>query len=312
MAVTSFVLSLLLWSFLPRAATNRIYASIAPVFFKHIPANDPRHARNWRIVFTVVVLSYLAYSVVQVERGLPQNFYRILGLSPNTFDPKALKANYRALSLTFHPDKNPGFNDHYVLIRKAYDVLKDPVSKSVYDRLGLEVLEGCATCKTWKSFLYKSLTPTVLYYAATSFFLAVYSFLGQDKFGSFWRVVALSATATIELMLVVKPVDIFASTLAPWRTTRERIAILHQLFVVVSIAVGQIGPVWFPPEEEVAVRLLADAENLSVLALGEARTEFADALTPYAASREALQRVVSDAEKTVLAAQLKDAAAQAE
>jgi hypothetical protein len=41
----------------------------------------------------------------QVDLSMPMNFYGALRLSPYTFKTRDLKANYRELSLQYHPDK---------------------------------------------------------------------------------------------------------------------------------------------------------------------------------------------------------------
>ncbi|KAI8611285.1 hypothetical protein BC830DRAFT_1141818 [Chytriomyces sp. MP71] len=278
----SFVQSLLLWAFLPRVATNWIMQYfVTPTFFKGLHPNDPRHRRNWCLTFTAVVVGYLAYTVVQVERDLPANFYALFGLTPSTFNTKVLKANYRSLSLAFHPDKNPGFHEKYILIRKAYDVLKDPLLKSAYDKFGMSVVEQCSGCKTERDFLVKGLYSAVYFYLGTAGFMTLYNLLGSGGFGAYWRYWSLFAIFTFEMNLLVSASDSLAWIVAPWRTTADRIAILHQLFVVASIAVGQLGPVWFPSEQQVYEARLAELEQLSMMNFSEAQGAFARLFAPF-------------------------------
>mgnify|MGYP006304554173 CR=1 FL=1 len=64
-----------------------------------------------------------------------KNHYQTLGLTRNASHAEIKKA-YRTLAMKFHPDKN--INDDYYdnmfkEIKKAYDVLSDPIQKQRYD-----------------------------------------------------------------------------------------------------------------------------------------------------------------------------------
>ena len=64
-----------------------------------------------------------------------ENYYDILGLTENaTFDE--IKKSYRALSLKYHPDRNPNDNtskEKFQQISSAYEILSDIQSKKDYD-----------------------------------------------------------------------------------------------------------------------------------------------------------------------------------
>jgi molecular chaperone DnaJ len=66
--------------------------------------------------------------------------YRILGIEKDASDEE-IKAAYRRLALKFHPDQNLGnalAEEQFQLLSKAYEVLGDGVTRSFYDRVGLE------------------------------------------------------------------------------------------------------------------------------------------------------------------------------
>ena len=78
----------------------------------------------------------------------PENldYYELLDVTGSATQEEIKKA-YRKQALKFHPDKNkddPDAESMFKLISRAYDVLSDPEKKQVYDRYGVEGLEGGA------------------------------------------------------------------------------------------------------------------------------------------------------------------------
>ncbi len=75
-----------------------------------------------------------------------QDYYKILGL-PKTATAEEIKKKYRALALKFHPDKTKGdkaLEERFKIISQAYDVLKNPNKKKVYDNLKKNEFENYA------------------------------------------------------------------------------------------------------------------------------------------------------------------------
>jgi molecular chaperone DnaJ len=67
-----------------------------------------------------------------------RDYYDILGVEKNA-DDKAIKAAFRKLAMTNHPDRNQGDNaaeDRFREANEAYDILKDPQKRAAYDRMG--------------------------------------------------------------------------------------------------------------------------------------------------------------------------------
>jgi chaperone protein DnaJ len=72
------------------------------------------------------------YSVLEVERGASDD---------------EIKRSYRKLAMTYHPDRNNGSaeaEEKFKSITEAYDVLRDPEKRALYDRYGEAGLRGGA------------------------------------------------------------------------------------------------------------------------------------------------------------------------
>ncbi len=73
-----------------------------------------------------------------------RDYYEILGVSRNA-DDNEIKASYRKLALKYHPDRNPGdkeAEEKFKEAAEAYEVLRDPEKRSIYDQYGHEGLQG--------------------------------------------------------------------------------------------------------------------------------------------------------------------------
>src|SRR3979409_750238 len=74
------------------------------------------------------------------------DFYQTLGVHRGAGDEEVKKA-YRKLAMECHPDRNNGSKESeekFKAITEAYDVLRDPNKRAVYDRYGEAGLRGGA------------------------------------------------------------------------------------------------------------------------------------------------------------------------
>lgn len=80
------------------------------------------------------------------------DYYDILGVSRNA-DKEEIKRAYRRLARKFHPDvnKDPGAEERFKEINRAYEVLSDPEVKGRYDRFG-EAGVGSAASAGYQDF----------------------------------------------------------------------------------------------------------------------------------------------------------------
>lgn len=76
--------------------------------------------------------------------GNKRDYYEVLGVSSTSNDVE-IKAAYRKMALKFHPDRNPGnktAEDNFKEAAEAYEVLRDPNKRQIYDQFGHQGLEG--------------------------------------------------------------------------------------------------------------------------------------------------------------------------
>ena len=73
-----------------------------------------------------------------------RDYYEILGVARNATQEQ-LKKSYRQLAMKYHPDKNPGdkeAEENFKEAAEAYEVLRDPEKRNLYDRFGHNGLKG--------------------------------------------------------------------------------------------------------------------------------------------------------------------------
>lgn len=75
---------------------------------------------------------------------MAKDYYNILGVSKSS-SPEEIKTAYRKLAMKYHPDKNPDDKEaekKFKEINEAYEILKDPKKKQMYDTYGSSAFEN--------------------------------------------------------------------------------------------------------------------------------------------------------------------------
>lgn len=73
-----------------------------------------------------------------------RDYYEVLGIERSA-DDEVIKKAYRKVALQYHPDRNPddpAAEDKFKEATEAYEVLRDPQKRSVYDQFGHAGLKG--------------------------------------------------------------------------------------------------------------------------------------------------------------------------
>ena len=73
-----------------------------------------------------------------------RDYYEILGVSTNASEEE-IKKSYRKIAMQYHPDRNPGnreAEEKFKIASEAYEVLRDPEKRQIYDQYGIEGLKG--------------------------------------------------------------------------------------------------------------------------------------------------------------------------
>ena len=74
---------------------------------------------------------------------MARDYYEILGVSRDA-DKEEMKTAYRRLARKYHPDvnKEPGAEERFKEINRAYEVLSEPETRARYDRFGEQGVSG--------------------------------------------------------------------------------------------------------------------------------------------------------------------------
>ncbi|CAE6436302.1 unnamed protein product [Rhizoctonia solani] len=267
---TSFAYRTLAWWFLPNIATNTIlgiyYQLLLPTGLSHwIPAQgSAKRLEHHRRMFSLVVLSYLSYTLVLSLQEQPPSFYSLLGLDYRASDAE-IKTAYRTFARRNHPDRvGPAGESLFIQVRDAYEALKHPIKRYGYDRFGFDALEW-KVAENPHAMLWQGLESAMRYYLPTGVIMLVMAVMGWGGTSSYWRHIAWALVAALEACIIIgyNPLASYGGLLHPAAHLTSFVPIsqnlipsfapyqwtifLREMFVSLAVAIGVVVPVVFPP-----------------------------------------------------------------
>ncbi|RDX39575.1 DnaJ-domain-containing protein [Lentinus brumalis] len=280
------------WTYLPGLATQQLLSVVHHVYPRVLGRPPPQrgtsdYARDYRLTYLFVVVSYLLYTFYDAAATVEPNYYQILGVEP-TADENTLKAAFRQFARRYHPDRVGQQGETlFIQVRDAYEALKSPVKRFAYDSIS-----ATDSCKPPDS---ENITSVVI--------LVILSTSGRSGPVAYWRYLILALTAVYEMLYILNPspapasASSFSSTLFadptaaahtslfsflwPRRVAYQHVRFLHSLFVLASFALSNVVPALFPaptPEMEAqhivneAQQILLQSRAISHEALAQVQT----------------------------------------
>lgn len=91
-----------------------------------------------------ILTTFLYIIQLSQSRKIKESFYKLLNV-PRNASAKKIKKSYNKLVKKFHPDRNKDRKNwakkKFLRINKAYDTLKDPEKRKIYDQYGEEAVD---------------------------------------------------------------------------------------------------------------------------------------------------------------------------
>jgi hypothetical protein len=103
---------------------------------------------------------------------------------------------------------------------------------------------------------------------------------GSLSFAPYWRLLLLLLLFTLELSMIVTTANSFEWFL-PSRTVFEKIQLARETFIIISIAMNQVGPFFFPVDNRTMRDKLLDLEKLLVRENECSKAKLAESVAPF-------------------------------
>lgn len=159
-----------------------------------------KYQKSRKDIVMILAVLYFGWKMGSIVLNQDTNFYEALGLSFPSKTSKIRKA-FRKLSVKFHPDKG-GTEEHFNLIREAYEILSDVNLRRVYNRLGKSVF-SCKTCVSFVDYwLQMRMIDTVFNYFFAVIFLMWSTWSHSRAWMRPWLWLTLFLCVGIELVYI--------------------------------------------------------------------------------------------------------------
>ena len=99
---------------------------------------NARFKKTWMRVLAIIIIYLICLNLVHhlTQTDMDQNIYHEFGISHYSSDVE-IKSQYKRLSKTLHPDRNPKNMDKFMKLGDLYDTLTDPQARFIYDKFGI-------------------------------------------------------------------------------------------------------------------------------------------------------------------------------
>lgn len=329
---SDFALNFFLWMLVPNSLTTFLQARYYAWFWgrgfaasKVSPRAAPRPGSDafmfhHRVIYSLVVGSYLAYCIANVFWSVSPNYYADFGMNRRSFTPKELRSRYKAATLLYHPDKDPSAAAavKFSRIKTRYEALNDADKRAIYESFGGDM--ECVNCTTFRQYVWAFVPESLMFWGVSGVVLIILGICGRRDYAQSIRFMTLLLFAAAELWLVFDAGRAAASrpaanatiradssaaaalfeTLFGAYTAHQRVKMLREFSVYFFIFLSQICPVWFPDVQARATEAFDRAQNLAELLTKDVTEQATNAFEPFTASPETTQRLKRAIEKTAI------------
>jgi len=259
----TYLLQLVLWQVVPPILTSFIIRGLHTLFGPP-PAGSRTAARQYQLVYTLIMLGYLGYTFVQAATSVPKNWFQLLGADVGV-EKEGLQKAFRRFAVKFHPDRaGKGGEDLFVRVRAGYEALQDPAKRFAYERFGDDMVQWATENPV--ETLVIGLKRSVGFYIVATVLMGVMKInSGGKDVMLLWRGFIIVACAALEFFVVLHPTPsplklLFSNTL-PF----QYVDWLHQVSMSISAGLGHIAPVWKPKEVDQKAMLQEAMHMVSML-----------------------------------------------
>lgn len=234
-----YIVNMALWSFLPGIMTQFILGQYHSFVYGHVSLRPKKgtavYARDYKRVYSLVVISYFLYSIINFFYMLNPSYYSTIGVHREDIDAK-LKTHFRQQMIHLHPDKATGVDtDTFMKLKNIYEVLSNESTRISYDCYGQNVLETVnrSSSKSMSrsrvgDYFNQSFYEWIAFYVITALFFLISSTKSSET-RLFWRGISLVSFSSIDIYVLMRP-SIFGISKIEDRISFLYLSYLHRLW----------------------------------------------------------------------------------
>jgi hypothetical protein len=187
---------LLSWMFLPNIATNLLLKFVYSNRILTLPATTEQAELHKKRIRTMVIVSYLLYTIYASIYQRNVNYYELLNVNSDS-EVDNIRKSFRKLARIYHPDKMGGGEKNerfFIELRRAHDCLVEPVKRMAYDRFGSIVLNW-KDAITVREYYVEGITNSLAFYVVNPVVFGVLHWMNGERIVSY---VSISAYPQID------------------------------------------------------------------------------------------------------------------